>query len=932
MGYFLIQDKFEQLIFIAVKKMMTETYYEDDFQRRLRDYFNGRYIKQLRYLQFCAFLYCISHLIACIITQCRWFIIMLWGVSSVIAPLIIQLLKDTNRTWFRTKKQRILIQIKDKLGWIFLTGLITYFQVNSMINRTTPHIAFIGGLDLIALFLMFRLVFTRWHSFTGLMVVLLVALMIEAGVNKEYPADIKVEIGIRFLAGILIIGVFQYLEDKTFRDLFQMKLHLEDKDILYREMLNMIPESIIILSANLELVYANDCFRTTILNSGSDIGQMDAEKMEELFFRFSQLQEITRLHNQPGEAAKLTDFGPKKSLKEILNSFLEEPLLSPAGDFDTCSFINLQKTQQNITTHQNMTTRSFAHAPRLFQGFYKPVNPSPDFLAGSSQLEHVEIKLTTALFQNQKCILVVVRPAPERGLLKQLEKAAKYKDEIMASVSHELRTPINSNINLINEALKSDAVPHNIKNELLDPAFKSAKLLLNLVNDILDMSQIKERKMKLVSQICDLRKVLNECHYLFEQQCKQKKLNFKVEIDTRVPLKMRTDPNRLTQIVLNLLSNAFKFTFEGEIKISASLVHSGLVKISVSDTGIGIKEEDKKKLMKKFEKIDLGEKAAVNSTGAGLGLMIANSLAILLGPKDSRKGGLRFESEWGKGTTVFFLLKSRQSFSNTYETISALGDKINTSKPQEENLFLLNQNSEVTLGRGKSNKREKGEEYEEEDSSEFFEEEKNEMQVYVFNKFEASRHTSMLGTEGFTPLGTFELGRTTQPDATPGRTPDSKHKKTFFSSQKSLGAQGCGCPKVMVVDDDGFNVLTIETLLKSLNVSSESALSGVECLKRIQEAERCQKRCKRFGLILMDGNMPIKDGLTTTRELIDWNAGLNRPWTLKIVGCTAYESPEKAQEFIDAGAIEHLTKPLNKSALIEVLEKYKIIEVSKPSR
>jgi len=204
------------------------------------------------------------------------------------------------------------------------------------------------------------------------------------------------------------------------------------------------------------------------------------------------------------------------------------------------------------------------------------------------------------------------------------------------------------------------------------------------------------------------------------------------------------------------------------------------------------------------------------------------------------------------------------------------------------------------------------------------EEERAESPVYAFSKLEASRHTFKFEPEGQVSGRTLESRQEYSPtEKSPLKVSKILRDKLFLTPDIAA-VKPCSCPQVMVVDD-GFNLLTIETLLKSLNVSYESALSGVECLKRFQQSVKCQKKCKRYGLIFMDGNMPIKDGLATTRELISWNDRLSITWKLRIVGCTAYVSEEKAQEFEDAGALEHLTKPLNKSDLIKVLEKYKII-------
>lgn len=772
------------------------------------------------------------------------------------------------------------------LGFYFFK---TLFESN---DQATSYVNFISGFDLVLILFLFQFTYVRWHSVMIAVSLLMIALIINAWAENSsvFSTSQGIEITFRLLVAAVYTTVFSYVSDRNWREIYKEKSELKDNESIHKEILNQVPESILILGAELQEKYHNDCFERLVSQTGESIENLN---LDAFFGKFKDLSKVV-VSSSRGRYDFPASIGTNE-LKPLLMRFVRK---MEEGSWDTNEGLSTF-TNQGLDPKQNITL--------VYRGTYKKMTPVMQNLTTTAGDEDepetntertVEIKLLPIKYQGEFAVLMIIRHAPEIKLLEQLKKASKYKDEILASVSHELRTPINSNMNLINEALKSPDVPQRVKENLLDPAFKSGKLLLNLVNDILDTSQIKEGKLKLVSQVCEIRKVIQECHYLFEHQCRQKKIALNLTIDKRIPLKIRTDPNRLTQIVLNLLSNAYKFTLEGSITIQMTLENGGLIKVSVVDTGIGIKEEDMGKLMKKFEKIDLGENQKFNSTGAGLGLTIANSLAIMLGPKDSHLGGLKFSSEWGKGTTASFLIKSRKKFNPNANNVQTH----RFESPIAKYLKDFNASSDCIK---------QSTAYEEEDSSGFLEEENALPLVYAFSK----KDTRLNGA----------LSIDWQRSDSSEKTLELETKPILNNRRAHVSDISCGCPRVLVVDDDAFNVLTMQTLLNAMQVTSETAHSGIECIKTIQSAEKCCKRCRRFTLVLLDGNMPMKDGFTTARELVEWNTGLGAPWKMNIVGCTAYTEKTKWKEFLDAGAIEHVTKPLNKADLERILKKCQII-------
>lgn len=858
---------------------------EGNLDRSISNYLSQTFKRQIRFVQIFAALYCWAHFGINVAYGSALYITILWGIGAVVVPIIfLTCVRRSPRKRLKTRCQVIWGMLLEKVGVICLGFLLAYLIAENIVLGDTPYIFFAGGVDLLCVFFIFQVVFTRWHSFPLMVWIICLFLLFQAWFSDSITIFDKAAATVRLTLAAANITVFEYLALRNFRDIFSMKDQLEERDSVHKEIFDLIPESIIILTTKLELKYFNECFRKNILDSEEEL------KVPDLFLsRFTGLSEATPEQLESPQSMTLT-----RDLKSIIEEVICRNSMYNVTPNDSHHPLNIQETPRSTK------------GCRIFRGNYVRSSQNSD---QTPIEEAVEVKVALISFLQEQSILIVVRQTPEFTLLDQLNTAAKYKDEILASVSHELRTPISSNINLLGEALKAPEVPQEIKKNLLDPAYKCGKLLLNLVNDILDMSQIKEKKLKLVSQVCDLRKISQECHYLFEHQCKLKNIALKISIDKRVPTKVRTDPNRLTQIILNLLSNSYKFTFEGEISISLSLDYAGLVKIAVKDTGIGIKEEDREKLMKKFEKIDLGEKAAFNSTGSGLGLSIANSLAILLGPNDSSRAGLKFESEWGKGTTAWFVLKSRQNFTSSKLSLNS-SSQLALQKLSSNNLVAVAGHEDSPFCLEKL-------EYDEEDSSEFFDEERVDSPVYsFFNK----------GTKPkISEYDHFDSRRTVDSCNSPYHRASPYKKASPYKRLPLIKIPKCGCPQVAIVDDDGFNVLTLGTLLRSLSVKHESALSGIELVNRLKQAKKCGAQCSRFSLIIMDGNMPVMNGYETIKQVFAWNGGLKDPWNMRVVGCTAYADKEKCDEFVRAGASETVTKPIDKSDLSGILTRFCII-------
>ena len=228
----------------------------------------------------------------------------------------------------------------------------------------------------------------------------------------------------------------------------------------------------------------------------------------------------------------------------------------------------------------------------------------------------------------------------------RLKELDRLKSMFIASMSHELRTPLNAIIGFTGIILQGMAgeVTEEQKRQLTMVS-NSGNHLLALINDVIDVSKIEAEKIDLIISEFDLADVMHEVQGLFTVAMDEKGLKMPLEMPER--LAVESDGRRVKQIIMNLVSNAMKFTDKGEIRIEAA-AKDGMAEISVADTGRGIKEEDIGKLFRQFSRIQITGIPTVE--GTGLGLYLSQKIADLLG------GRIRAESEFGKGSVFTFTL------------------------------------------------------------------------------------------------------------------------------------------------------------------------------------------------------------------------------------------------------------------------------------
>lgn len=512
---------------------------------------------------------------------------------------------------------------------------------------------------------------------------------------------------------------------------------------------------------------------------------------------------------------------------------------------------------------------------------------------------------------------------------REAQQANQVKTEFLANMSHEIRTPLNGIIGFARLLAKSNLTRK--QEDYISTIMSSSQGLLTIINDVLDFCKIEAGKLMLDNRSMNLRETIEDVLVMLAPASQAKNLEVVSLYYSDVPEQLITDPLRLKQVLTNLVNNAIKFTPEGSIVIRTMIEQAQgnkvMVRISVTDTGIGLTKAEQKALFHAFSQAD--SSTAREFGGTGLGLVISKRLVEQMG------GDIGLDSVKGEGSTFWFNIKAevapavqqppKRTELNNYHL--AIVERREMSRlamrhqAEEWGMRVTELSSPDALLQRLTTDQEARPDVALIDVSGFEDTEQLYRQILKFER-ELNCPTLVVATANEDDISYRLLEQGAQHYLSkPVRTQQLFHAllhilhpeaadKLPLSEPLVLGSVR-NAVRVLAVDDNSANLKLIITLLENLGLVVDGAHNGEAALEAVQTTH--------YDLIFMDIQMPVMDGIEATRRIRQLEPSQVR---VPIIALTAHALAEERQNMLDSGMDDYLTKPVDEDQLQRTLFKW----------